>query len=236
MRIIVFFLSFFLVIHEESISRTIATSESDFDTSCVALPLSSVQHNLFNCDGERVRYNCSVENFSWLANINGNNYYYGIYKTYTPRDSNTPFSNGHEVVLYQSQRDTNMVKAVWSYNAFDEVEYFEPPTLVKTIYGWIFHTFVSGGNGGFDNGDYYLLKSHSWTKLNIPDWSKLFKSKIPRTHWLCRGNIIDLQTMTMIYYVFKSSDACCCPTGGTVSATLKIQGNAIIAKNIEYEP
>ena len=177
-----------------------------------------------------------VDDFGYLGRIGDEYYYYSIYRDTISDVKSESGEDYHSrtVTLYEGKNDSIFVRSVWSFGASVSAYSFGTPELVETKYGFIFHTYIYSGNGGWDDGEYYLHKNGKWIKLEVPNWTDIFSSKIPKGYSFCRGREIDLKTMTIDFGVNKPTDGCCCPTGGSVYAELGIQNNKIVIQEIDY--
>ena len=166
----------------------------------------------------------------------GHIYFYGMYEpNYTRKDSSEGMTNYKSAVVFESTVDTNQVTPILAMQTPDGVDsWIDAPRLFKTRHGYVFHIYTTCGNGGFDFGGYFLHDKGVWQELEIPNWSEAFGKSLPEGYWLCRGGEVDLSAMKAVFPVFTKEDACCCPTGGTITADLDIEGAKVIVRQLHY--
>jgi hypothetical protein len=180
-------------------------------------------------DGE-----CMLQEFGRIGQIKNKSYFYGIYKTKLAYDDT---SHGiYEILsihVFKTAQDTSVALPDLQEVAADFIERIEPPQFVATKYGTIMHIFMTGGNGGFDFGAYFLLRNDSWQRLGVPDWANVLK-KIPAGYSFCRGYTVDLSNMKFYASLCNYGDEYCCPTGGSIVAELSISSNSIWIQSEKY--
>jgi hypothetical protein len=239
-RLLVFLFSIFALISSSCFSQiTLDTMQ------CKRSIVWLVTHR-YNCPGDTEETSEEIESFGFLGRTGKDFYYYSISRSNALEDSdhtestnqgeeeNQEQSPSHVLTLFEGKNDSLLVRPVWAFGASDEAYSIETPELVETKYGSIFHAYIYSGNGGWDDGEYYLGKNGAWILLEVPNWIEQFTPKVPKSYTFCRGNKIDLKSMTFEINVFKPTDGCCCPTGGSVYAELAVQGNKIVITEIDY--
>ena len=108
--------------------------------------------------------------------------------------------------------------------------------MVNTKYGLVIHIYVSNGNGHWDFGEYIIFRNGAWEKLKIPDWGCVYEWVKPEDTYFCRGNRLDLKTMTNTFAVYSYNDGCCCPTKGVVKSKLTIDDTGFRVLSSKYYP
>ena len=207
-----------------------------YDTTQPKESIEWLKTNCYTYLGNGKKIPCEVDDFGYLGRIGDEYYYYSIYRDTMSdvKSENGESYHSRTVTLYEGKNDSIFVSSIWQFGANVSAYSFDAPKLVETKYGYIFHTYIYSGNGGWDDGEYYLQKHGKWIKLDVPNWVEAFTPKIPKGYSFCRGREIDLKTMTIDFGVYKPTDGCCCPTGGSVYAELGIQNNKIVIQEIDY--
>lgn len=180
---------------------------------------------------------CIVQQFGPFGEVDHTRLFYGIYKTtFAYEDSSLGTYDIRSVRVFEQSSDSNFLRPVLTETGADFVDRIEAPYLISSKEGSILHIFMTGGNGGFDFGYYFLRDHDKWQQLNIPEWPTIFKKNVPDGYSFCRGGFVDFTTMKVGFPVFRPDDPCCCPTGGWVTAGLLIHGHDVLIDNAEYSP
>jgi len=180
----------------------------------------------------------ALKAFKRFGSVGGPAYYYGRYTKSGP-NGDTPSGAGtrHFILIFESPSDQENVSPVL---AISGSEFFDEelgnPTLTETAAGLLLHVFMTTGNGGWDFGCYLIHSQGEWKEVSVPNWSKVFLPYVPDSCWFCRGGEIDLTNMKAVFSVFNPSDACCCPSGGTVIGELAVTGTKLFVKAAHYFP
>jgi hypothetical protein len=220
----------------------LTSAQDKFYTTATQKPLAWVKTNCYQDSGDRSTDPCQVESSGYLGKVENRFYFYVICREYQPPEDSTDNAsdqrsfNAHSVSIFEGLGDSVLVKQVWSRATVDDAEYFEPPEIVETRYGYMFHIFISNGNGGWDDGEYFLRKDGKWIEQTMPDWNSVLKSKLPTNYSFCRGSQIDLESMSIELAAYTPDDGCCCPNGGSIYADLSIQNNQIKVDKAVYKP
>ena len=180
----------------------------------------------------------TLDTFKRFGSIGGRAYYYGVYRTSVPKpDSSFEGGMRHFILIFESQPDQENVSPVLAISGSDfSDEELGKPTMTETPAGVLLHVFMTTGNGGWDFGCYLIYSQAGWNEVSVPNWSRVFLPYVPDSCWFCRGGEIDLLNMKAVFSVFNPSDACCCPTGGTVIGELAISERRLVVQAAHYFP
>jgi hypothetical protein len=198
-----------------------------------------LEDNCFTCDNEINARKCKVEEFKYLGEVNNHFYYSSIYLDYHPESGNDLDKefNVRMIAIFEGT-NKERVKPVYSTGGgFGAVEHTYTE-LVSTKDYSIIHIGISDGNGGFDNGEFFIFKNNAWYRLTVPDLDSEFEDVIPKNcNFNSRGGWIDLKNLTFNRSVYKENEPSCCPTGGKLIAYLKLTSdNKLLVTKKEYFP
>lgn len=180
---------------------------------------------------------CKVEEFGRLGQLGDTVYYYAVYRGTPSRDPSN-YYRGVRIFEGVGNGDSAALLFEWGGPVYDI--YVDKPELVRNRYGIFLHVFMTSGNGSWEMGDYYIYRNGRWVQLQYPDflsesnWDKVVDRIIPEGYWLCRGNEIDLAKMLITLPVYKGNDACCCPTGGSVTVYYKLRADSLVIDSASY--
>ncbi|MFZ0455256.1 MAG: hypothetical protein WCE54_07435 [Ignavibacteriaceae bacterium] len=224
--------SFFLFIATLSAQEIISN-----DSSC-SNSIDFLKKNCYTCV-KSDSLKCKVEEFGYIGKTNNRYYYYQISHRFDSNDIKMEDGTNYqeEINIFEGINSKEDVKSIYKREEEETLYYFYKPDLVDTKYGYILHINATGGNGGWDNGDYLILRNNNWFKLEMPDFMTSFNSIMPDSCYFCRGSSIDLKKFIIKFAVFRGNDPCCCPTGGQIIAKLKISiDNHIKIISAKYFP
>jgi hypothetical protein len=190
-----------------------------------------LQNNCYYCEGNFVDANCKLKEFKKLGNYNGKQIYYGLY---CDKYDDGSYYDSH-FIIFEGKRNSKFLKPVEFFYPDEFIEYYDVE-MTNTKYGLIIHIYMSNGNGGFDMGEYIIYRNGKWEKLKVPEWGCVYEWVIPEYYYFCRGNTLDLKTMTNKFSVYSHDDACCCPTKGIVKSKLTIDENGFRVISSKYYP
>ncbi len=117
----------------------------------------------------------------------------------------------------------------------EEDAWFEDPALIASPVGTLLD--LGGhldGTGNLSAEVLLLGEGAGWQQLDIGTID--FTAHVPRDRSVWKGVYPDWLRMTVDTPLWKQSDGNCCPTGGTVRATLKRVGYRILVDRATYDP
>lgn len=208
--------------------------ESKTNTSSFSYGWKSIdflKHNCYPGEENFIEEECRIKEFKHLGNHNDKQFYYGLY---SKKSDDSSYYDSH-FIIYEGKRNSKFLKPVEFFYPDEFIEYYDVE-MTNTKYGLIIHIYMSNGNAGFDMGEYIIYKNGKWEKLKVPDWYCVYEWVIPEDTYFCRGNTLDLKSMTNTFSVYSDNDACCCPTKGVVKSKLTIDDGGFRIISSKYYP
>lgn len=198
-----------------------------------------LEDHCLTCNKDNQEEKCKVEAFYYLGKVQ-NRYYYS--STTLGYDSELDYKKdgkfNHRFITIFEGTNKEKVKPVYSTGGgFGAVEHVNTELVSTNSYS-IIHIGISDGNGGFDNGEFFIFKDNAWHRLNVPDLDWKFEDVIPKNcNFNSRGGWIDLKNLTYNRSVYKENEPACCPTGGKLIANLKLTSdNKLVVIKTKYFP
>jgi len=114
---------------------------------------------------------------------------------------------------------------------------FEDPVLIASPAGRLLD--LGGymhGTGNFSAEVVLVEQAGGWRQLDTGAIASGLTAHVPRGRGIWKGVYPDWKHMTAESPLWKSTDGNCCPTGGTVHATLKRDGLRILVDHAVYDP
>jgi uncharacterized protein len=119
----------------------------------------------------------------------------------------------------------------------EEYAWFDDPALIVTPAGTLLD--LGGhfdGTGNFSVEAILAAEGQVWRQLDITGIQRGLEAHAPRGRAIWKGIYPDWRHMTVDSPLWKGTDGNCCPTGGTVRATLKRVGQRILVDRASYDP
>lgn len=93
-----------------------------------------------------------------------------------------------------------------------------------------------GGTGAFNAELVFRPVQGGWRDLEIDAWRAAFDKQLPEGLGVWKGVQYDWSKLDLDTALWKSEDANCCPTGGSASAKLTVQGDQLALKSMSVDP
>jgi hypothetical protein len=119
----------------------------------------------------------------------------------------------------------------------EEYAWFDDPTLITTNAGQLLD--LGGhldGTGNYSVEAILAADGQVWRQLDMTGIQRGLEAHVPRGRAIWKGLYPDWRRMTVDSPLWKGTDGNCCPTGGTVHATLKRAGQRIVVDRATYDP
>ncbi|MEG3147781.1 hypothetical protein U1839_24285 [Sphingomonas sp. RT2P30] len=119
----------------------------------------------------------------------------------------------------------------------EEYAWFDDPALITTPAGQLLD--LAGHLDGTGNGSVEAILAADgqvWHQLDMTGIQRGLEAHVPRDRAIWKGIYPDWPHMTVDSPLWKGTDGNCCPTGGTVHATLKRVGQRILVDRATYDP
>jgi hypothetical protein len=197
-----------------------------------------------SAEGEIV---CRVLELGELGTVGETQFYYGLYRLklmhpdFSPdtleMDSyNRPPLNQTGVAIFRFKGDGSAALD-WKDTA-DYVEFlswFEKPEIVEAPFGPVLSIPERiSGTGAANDDKYFRWVDGRWRLLDTTSWTAALRDSLPEGYHLWKGLYIDIRSLSVESGVWKDGDANCCPTGGTVQAQLRLEGDALTIDRLEH--
>ena len=92
------------------------------------------------------------------------------------------------------------------------------------------------GTGAYEYEDYFWLSSAGAERIDISPIGKAVQEILPGGYGVWKGGGLDMRTLQYRMPVWKTGDANCCPTGGTVEVKFKLEGSRISVTGRRFDP
>ena len=118
------------------------------------------------------------KHFPYLGKVGTKHYFFGRYIDCVPYDKDdeiiaakdSSFHNVHSIIIFESTSDSIHLKPVISRSVFDVVLDISDPELISSPTGTFLHIYIVSGNGGWDEGELYILGSNGWRYKHSLKW------------------------------------------------------------------
>lgn len=129
------------------------------------------------------------------------------------------------VVVFAVQADGRLMPVLWD-NADDA--YFEEPGPVVTPGGTLLDLSGSlDGTGNINIESLYQFADGGWHEIDATSWLSAMSARLPKGLAAWKGIYPDWVHMTAETDLWRSSDANCCPTGGSAQMTLMLRNGRV---------
>ncbi len=107
-------------------------------------------------------------------------------------------------------------------------EMHDPPVLVRLPQGVLLDLpGMMDGTGHFSAETLFVFRDAAWRQVDTDSWLAQMAAKLPKGKEVWKGVYPDWAKMTAQTPLWKPTDGNCCPTAGSASATLKLDGDKI---------
>ncbi len=207
---------------------------------------SCININEIHVHDKTIYTDCKVAEFGTFGAFNNKIYYDALYcllphyEGVADRkcDSGPPESNtARAIAIFTCAANAKQVTLMLSDTADPDEgsNSYKKPELITNQFGELLYVPIKvDGTGSFNVSKYLQLnkKTNAWTTLDADSWVQ--KLALPKGRFINKGVWPDLKTMSAKIYLYKDSDANCCPTGGTLHAKLTIKHGKIAAESVVF--
>lgn len=95
---------------------------------------------------------------------------------------------------------------------------------------------VIPGTGNYYYEDYFWFSAAGPKRIDIEKIAKVVEAILPSGHGVWKGGGLNMAALTYHSPVWKSGDANCCPSGGTVFVRVSLDGNRSLVASKSYNP
>lgn len=110
-----------------------------------------------------------------------------------------------------------------------DAQSYQVPAIVQNQGTTFLHMLGHGeGTGDFPSRALFVWRDGRWSRLTADSWVSDLGKRLPRGLRITHGIYPDFATMTAKSDLWRADDPNCCPTGGTVSIRLRLEGDRIV--------
>lgn len=188
---------------------------------------------------------CKITKLGELGSIDDKNFYFVLYewldKSEVEEYGNSKFSTRYPrtntaVVLFYSTKDSpNMLRPFYADRTDLNVGWFEEPRFIRGGQGLLLkipHRAATTATASVDN----ILKweTTGWRLIDTQSWVDDLETRLPGGCSVIRETLVNFEEMKASNYLWKESDANCCPTCGRFSATLALEEGRLVIKDLQH--
>jgi hypothetical protein len=191
---------------------------------------------------------CRVSDFGEFGSVEGQRYFYALY-CLVPNDApdkgqcndgsfNARYHQQRGLVIFEGDSSGRRVRIIFERVTGDigTVRY-DKPAIIHMAAGILLYIPVAvDGTGAYNESEYYLRVNRKWEQVEAQKWTDELKQRIPPGLEIWKGIWPNLQTMEAVAGLYRSSDANCCPTGGTARIKLAIRSPRFVIESVVIEP
>jgi hypothetical protein len=189
---------------------------------------------------------CTVKKLSDLGRINDINFYYVLYEWLDKeevaalrkldRPIQYPRTNTAVILFYSSTTSPNMLHPFYADRTDFNVGWFEEPRMLRTRTD----TFLQIPHRGQRTSDVELdtllrWDDSKWHLVDTQSWVDDLQSRVPEECSVQTDTLIDFESMKATNYLWRTSDANCCPSCGRFTANLAIDEDRLVITNLKYD-
>ncbi|WP_270938866.1 hypothetical protein, partial [Falsiroseomonas oryzae] len=120
----------------------------------------------------------------------------------------------------------------WSF----EGHRYDAPRIVEGEGPRLLHLPGLGGGSGTANADlFYRLGAEGWQEVEAESWREALPAHLPPGLEVWQAVTYDAAEMTARTPLWRESDGNCCPSGGSASFDLRIEGNAVVLAAVQLD-
>ena len=146
-----------------------------------------------------------------------------------------PWLNVTAVLIFSQERPDGPLKYVLKLED-DEGNAFHGARIHNNEYGSILDaTFSVPGTGNLNASQFLLYRNGVWQPIDFASWQKDLHARLPKGLGVWKGPWPDLGKMVFTSPLWQSKDGNCCPTGGSVHATLGLEGSKLVLRSLKVD-
>lgn len=189
---------------------------------------------------------CTITKLGQLGVLDGKNFYYALYEWLDKKETEEfkksnqstkyPRTNTAIVLFYSTKESPNMFRPFYADRTDLNVGWFEEPRLIRGQYGVFLQIPHRSANptAPADLDNLLRWEGSNWRSVDTQSWIDDLQSRVPDGCSVLRGTLVNFEQMKASNYLWKSSDANCCPTCGRFSATLGLEEDRLVIKSLQH--
>jgi hypothetical protein len=188
---------------------------------------------------------CKITKLGELGTLEDKNFYFVLYewldKTEVEEYENSKFSTKYPhtntaiVLFYSTPESPNMLRPFYADRTDLNVGWFEEPRLIRGQQGVLLkipHRGTTTASGTMDN--ILRWETSGWHLVDTQSWVDDLQTRLPGGCTVLRETLVDFEEMKASNYLWKESDPNCCPTCGRFSATLALEEDRLVIKDLQH--
>jgi len=189
---------------------------------------------------------CTVKKFGELGQIDGQDYFYVLYEwldqdelaslTKAVQTVRYPDSNTAVVLFYSDAYAPNILRPFYADRDELNTGWFEEPKITRQAEGILLQVPHRAATSAESEPDTLLIRQDQiWHLIDTQSWLEDLQARLPQNCSVIHVPAINLVDMSSVTMVWKDSDDRCCPTCGRIYATLELQEDRLVIKNLRYD-
>ena len=187
---------------------------------------------------------CRVLSAKEIGRTGGQAWHAAIY-CLAPRDnaesgcaearSRNAWANVTVVLVFSRERPDGPLKLALKVED-DDGNSFEGARIHANEHGAILDlAFLVPGTGNLNASHYFLYRDGDWRPIDFASWQNDLHKRLPDGLGVWKGPWPDLGKMVFTSPLWQSKDGNCCPTGGSVHATLGFEGTRLVLRSLKVD-
>jgi hypothetical protein len=190
---------------------------------------------------------CSVTKLGEMGSLDGKNFFYALYEwldkseveEYGKSNHSTkyPLTNTAVVLFYSTEDAPNMLRPFYADRTDLNVGWFEEPRFIRSPQGVLLQIphRSSSTTATADLDNLLIWQGSAWHAVDTQSWMDDLQTRVPEGCSVIRGTLVNFEQMKATNYLWKASDANCCPTCGRFSATLALEEDRLVIKTLKHD-
>lgn len=128
---------------------------------------------------------------------------------------------------------TNGMTTRWYERSDDAGDDFQPPVIRRTTQGTVLDLPVRmQGTGNYNDSDLFVRQGDRWVAVDTTTWLDDLNRRLPKDRAPWKGIWPDWDTFTAITPLYHQKDANCCPSAGSATIGLRLDGSRIVIRSL----
>jgi hypothetical protein len=188
---------------------------------------------------------CQITKLGELGTLDDKNFFFVLYEWLDKKEveeyGNSKFSTKYPrtntaiVLFYSTEESPNMLRPFYADRTDLNVGWFEEPRLIRGPHGVLLkipHRGATNPSASVDN--ILRWEASGWHLVDTQSWVEDLQTRIPGGCSVLRETLINFEEMKASNYLWKESDPNCCPTCGRFSATLALEEDRLVIKDLQH--
>jgi hypothetical protein len=111
----------------------------------------------------------------------------------------------------------------------------EPRVVVNSVGTFLYLPISAMGTGSYNLSEYYVWRNERWSRVDFTTLERDVDAAAPHGVHVAKGVWPDLDKMSVETDLWRESDPNCCPTGGRLRGSVRLNGTAFRAVGIHFE-